>query len=269
MKKPVFFYDKLYKGNGISEGLARGLQVMVDGADLTQEGMGLGTIATRSQGYTYFSRGSQAVWLDSQNMVQDCTIDTVQLARRGEAVSPLFTCIAELFTLLYRPLPSFFQKAMLWAGIHMQRLLGIKSHFTPVSPRAKAQFHFKIETNRVEVCCEFHAIDEPPHELFIMNELGADFFTAGWKAGRPTEPPPGWQILEQHSLPFLYSPGKRLRFSLFNISVDQELPFNVYWGREHADNLCWAGFAIQLKPADVSIADITCRYTVIFENEDN
>lgn len=263
MKIPVFFHDKQYQGNGISEGLARGLQVMVDGVDLTQEGMGLGTIAIRSQGYTYFSRNSQTVWLDSQNMIQGYIIDTVQLSGLGETVSPLLTSIGELFTLLYRPLPSFFQKKMLWVGMHIQRMLGVKSHFTSISPRSKAQFHFKIESKQVKICCNFHAIDLPPRELFIMNELGADFFTAGWRAGRPTAPPPGWQILNQHNLPFLYSPGKRLRFSLSNISVDQELPFKVFWGREQADSLCWAGFAIQINLADIS--DITCRYTVVFD----
>lgn len=265
---PIFFHDERYKGMGRSAGLARGLQVLMEGVDLTQEGMGLGTIALRSQGYTYFSRDGQAVWLDSENMVQNYVIDTIHLAGRGDTASALITRVRELLSVLYRLLPTF-QKVLLWAGMHIQGLLGVKSLFAPVSPRAGAEFYYKLESNRVEVRCEFHALNEPLQELYIMNELGADYFTSGWKAGRKNAPPSGWQVLDHHDLPFLYSPEHRLRFSLCDISVNHELPFKVCWGREKIDNLCWAGFSIQIDLAAASLADIICCYTVIFENEEN
>ena len=266
MPAPVFCHDERYKGMGRSSGLARGLQVKIEGMDLTQEGMGLGNIAIRSQGYTYFSRDGQADWLDSNHMVQHYVIDTIHLAGRGDTASALITRVRELLSALYRRLPAF-QKSLLWVGMHIQGWLGVQSLFAPVPPRARAEFHYQLEPERVEVRCEFHALDEPLQELYIMNELGADYFTSGWKAGRPTEPPSGWQVCNHHDLPFLYSPEHRLRFSLCDISVNQELPFKVCWGREQIDGLCWAGFSIQLDLTRASTADITCRYTVIFENE--
>jgi hypothetical protein len=39
LSERAFFHDDCFKGMGISEGLARGLQVMIDGMNLTQEGI--------------------------------------------------------------------------------------------------------------------------------------------------------------------------------------------------------------------------------------
>ena len=219
-----FFHDDCFKGIGISEGLARGLQVMAAGVNLTQEGMGLGAIAIRSNGYTYFSQGSRVVWPDSNNMIQDYVIDTIHMSGRGESANIPVTWISEFFVVLYRLLPAC-QKGMLWAGIHTRRWLGIKSHFIAVSPRAQARFHLKIHTNRIEVCCNFKTLAKIPHELYIMNELGGSFFTSSWQAGEITKTPPGWQVLDDsQSLPFLYSPIYGLRYSLRDITVDQDLP---------------------------------------------
>ncbi len=269
MPAPVFFRDDYYKGIGISKGLARGVQVMTDGVDLTQEGMGLGTIAIRSKGYTYFSQNSKVAWIDSQNMLLDYVIDTVHLSSYKNVAYPLITRIRELGVVLYRLLPAF-QKVMLLTGTKVRRFLGVKTIFVPVPPLARAQFHFKFGTNRVEVCLKFYAIDKDIDEIFIMNELGADFFDCGWKAGCLTKPPSGWEILEDtNSLPSLYSSNEHLRYSLSDIIVNQELPFKVCWGREQIEDLCWAGFTIQINPVVSSISGIICRYTLIFEDADN
>ena len=53
--------DEKYPGEGISRGLARGLQVYCQDCNLTDEGMGIGSIALRDHNYTYISRS----WTDS------------------------------------------------------------------------------------------------------------------------------------------------------------------------------------------------------------
>jgi hypothetical protein len=53
--------DEKYPGEGISRGLARGLLVYYQDCNLTDEGMGIGSIALRDHHYTYFSRS----WTDS------------------------------------------------------------------------------------------------------------------------------------------------------------------------------------------------------------
>ncbi|MCX5779303.1 MAG: hypothetical protein NTV45_00480 [Firmicutes bacterium] len=267
MPTPCFFHDDDYKGMGVSEGLARGLQLKMAGEDLTQEGMGLGAIAIRSRGYTYFSRDCNISCSDPYFKVQQYVIDTVQVFGTGGRADPIITRISELLSALYRRVPAI-QNSMLWAEAQTRRCLGIKSTFAPVAPQARADFCFQLAAEKIEVCCKFHALDEPPEELYLMNELDADFFTASWNSGRVAAPPTGWQVFtEHHNLPFLYSPRFGLRYSLRDISVDNSLPFKVCWGRERGDNLRWAGFAIQLAPAAAAASDIVCRYTIIFEHD--
>jgi len=268
---PVFFRDDGYRGMGLSKGLARGVQVMVDGVDLTQEGMGLGTIAIRSRGYTYFSQQGQATWIDAQHLLLDYLIDTVHVSRRkGKNVAnPLLTRMRELGVVLYRRLPAF-QHAMLRTGIKVRRSLGIQSAFVPVPPLARAQFQFKFEPHRVEVRVHFDALAGDIDEIFIMNELGADFFDLGWQAGCLMKPPSGWEVLEGTGpLPFLYSSKKQIRYSLAEITLNQALPLKVCWGREHIEDLCWAGFTIQINPVVSSISGLICRYTVVFQEDDH
>jgi len=265
---PVFFRDDGYQGMGLSKGLARGLQVMVDGVDLTQEGMGLGTIAIRSRGNTYFARQGQATWIDGQQLHLDYLIDTVHVSsRRGqEAASPLLTRIRELGVVLYRRLPAL-QPVMLQAGVKARRGLGIESAFVPVAPLARAQFQFRFEPQRIEVGVHFNALAEEIDEIFIMNELGADFFDCGWQAGSLVKPPSGWEVLEDtERLPFLSSSSQQLRYSLAEITVNPDVPFQVCWGREQLADLCWAGFTIEIKPVVSPISGLTCRYALIFQD---
>jgi len=265
---PVFFRDDGYRGMGLSKGLARGLQVMVDGVDLTQEGMGLGTIAIRSRGYTYFARHGQATWINGQQLHLDYLIDTVHVSsRKGQqAASPLLTRIRELGVVLYRRLPAL-QPVMLRTGVKVRRGLGIQSAFVPVPPLARAQFQFKFEPYRVAVRVLFDALAGDIDEIFLMNELGADFFDCGWQAGGLIKPPQGWEVLEDtERLPFLSSSSQQIRYSLAEIAVNPDVPFQVCWGREQLADLCWAGFTIEIKPVVSSISGLICRYTIVFQD---
>ena len=49
-----FAVDDRYSGSGVSAGIPRGLLVHRGEVDLTQEGLGLGTVALRKFGLTYF-----------------------------------------------------------------------------------------------------------------------------------------------------------------------------------------------------------------------
>jgi hypothetical protein len=62
--------DENYPGEGLSRGLAHGLQVYYQDCNLTDEGMGIGSIAMRDHNYTYFSRS----WTDSVENIKICLL---------------------------------------------------------------------------------------------------------------------------------------------------------------------------------------------------
>lgn len=267
MPTPLFFHDTDYRGMGVSTGLARGLQVKVQGMDLTQEGMGLGAVAIRAQGKTYFARDHQVTQAAPQRLVQDCLIDAVHLSGTDGRCDRLINQARESLSSLYRLAPPL-QTPFLQAGAVLRDILGIKSRFHPVEPQAQARFHFQLHPWRVDVRCEFRALAEPPQELYIMNELGADFFTSAWHSGQNTRAPLGWQVCPDNgNLPFLYSPRTGSRYSLRDIQVSGDLPFKVCWGREKTEELCWAGFTIRVHPARKRVTDLVCSYSIIFAND--
>ncbi|MEQ8236194.1 MAG: hypothetical protein ABRQ23_05420 [Syntrophomonadaceae bacterium] len=266
MQAAEFFTDNLYKGTGISTGLARGLQVRAGGVDLTQEGMGLGTAAIRSGGKTFFARESEVVWQNPRQLVIDYVIDTEFRSGTGGRADHLITRLRESLSAFYRLAPPL-QKILLGAGFYWRDLLGIKEQLVPVEPLARARFKFCLHPTQVDIGCEFAFLGPLPQQLFIMNELGADFFTSAWHKGQLCKCPGGWDVCpDPGGLPFLFSPQFGLRYSLGDIAVDQGLGFKVCWGRERNARLCWAGFAIQINPASTHQGNIVCRYTVKFSH---
>lgn len=264
MSEPVFFYDRSYKGSGLSEGLARGVQVKASGQNMTQEGMGLGAIAVRSRGHTYFSSCSEAVWVDSKTLQLEYLLDTMHLSGFNGVASPLLTRIREEMVVWYRRLPAL-QKVLLWSGTNLRRFLRVKGAFAPVPPLARALVRFRFDTPDVEISCNFTALSGEIDEIYIMNELGADYFDRGWKDGSLTPPPSGWESLEDaQPLPFLHSPHVNLGYSICCVSVDRQLPFSVYWGWEKSADLRWAGFIIEIRPKPPFHSGWICSYKVIF-----
>lgn len=263
-----FFTDEQYKGTGISLGLARGLLVRAGGLEITQEGMGLGNVAVRSGGRTYFAQESRVAWFSPQSVVIDYEIDTAFISGTGGRCDSLITIIRESLSCLYRMTPPM-QKALLAAGTQLRRMLGIKERLVPVAPLALARFEYQLHPGRVDVSCDFTAIAELPEQLFIMNELGADFFHCARKGSQPAECPGGWQFCaDPRNLPSFYSPQLDIGYSLGAISMEQQEPYKVFWGREKTADLCWAGFSIQICPARTGPTNIACSYSVIFENDE-
>jgi hypothetical protein len=94
--------DSIYQGEGISKGLARGLLVYYGDQNLTGEGMGIGSIATRDHECTYFSRSctdstESGVLKRTFTLVLSLPIDeawfTIPLPLPG---TPLFARVADL-----------------------------------------------------------------------------------------------------------------------------------------------------------------------------
>lgn len=96
--------DEKYPGEGISRGFARGLLVYYQDCNLTDEGMGIGSIAVRDHNYTYFSRS----WTDSveQGMLtRTFLIDTRMIWGIHEKTSSLLTRLIEYAIRAYMRIP--------------------------------------------------------------------------------------------------------------------------------------------------------------------
>jgi hypothetical protein len=147
----------------------------------------------------------------------------------------------------------------------LRTLLGIHPLFETIPSRGTVTFTYRITENQVEVHAEIHTPIGPRDTLCLLNELSADWFTAGWDGKQPTPPPPGWEKVSLDQLPLsLVDPVHGIRFFMDKPSVSQPMPFSVFQGREHSGDLCWAGFCIELGLPDGSPGLPEVRYCIGF-----
>jgi hypothetical protein len=133
----------------------------------------------------------------------------------------------------------------------LRTLLRIHPIFEPVSARGTVSFSYRVSENDIEVQVSREDPLKGQERLFLLNELSARWFVAGWEKGRRVAPPPGWERISQADLPVsLFDSVHGIRFFLDRLSVPAPLPFTIYRGREHTKDLSWGGFCIQLGPAD-------------------
>jgi hypothetical protein len=144
-------------------------------------------------------------------------------------------------------------------------------HLTPgfshTAPMAEARFTYTWENDRVEVACQLRLFQNGSSKVFIMNELGADFFRASWQEGQLAPPPSGWQALPLRlPTPSLYDAGRGLRFSLSALTVAEQVPVRLFWGRERNADCCWAGFELEFGAMAAAEAVLSFQYTVQFDH---
>ena len=263
MNKIRIIPDSICQGEGISQGLARGLLVYYGDCNLTGEGMGIGSIALRDQEYTYFSRS----WSDSTEagvLKRTFTIDTrMRWSIRGKP-SGLLTRWIESGIGAYMQLPRL-QSIIMRPVLPLRTLLSIHPLFETIPPRGRVIFTYRVTGPHVEVHVEMNVAVRHQDTLCLLNELSAAWFTAGWDGKRTASPPPGWEKVSSTQLPVsLVDPAHGIRFFMGQPSVNPPVPFTMYRGREHTGDLCWAGFCIELGPLDDSQGLPEVRYCIGF-----
>ena len=235
-----------YPGEGRSLGLSRGLLVYYGDLNLTGEGMGIGSVAFRDQGCTYFSRS----WTDSTEQgvfKRTFTLDTRMRWSIGGISSGLLTRLIETGISAYMHFPRI-------QGI----ILSFSSH-TPfphrhspavrnnLLPAGNITFTYRVTGHHVDVHVGGTLTDRSHGTICLLNELSAAWFTAGWDGERPVSPPPGWEKVSLSRLPVsLVDQVHGIRFFIDEPSVSPPVPYTVFQGREYARDLCWAGFCIEI-----------------------
>jgi hypothetical protein len=258
--------DSICLGAGISKGLARGLQVNYGDCNLTGEGMGIGSIALRDNGFTYFSRS----WTDSVEpgtLTRTFTLDTRMRWGICGKPSDLLTRWIESGISAYMQFPRL-QGVLLLPVFPLRTLLGIHPLFETVPSRGQVSFTYWVTGLRVEVDVESTLPAMPQGTLCLLNELSAAWFTAGWDGKQATSPPPGWEKIGPGQLPVsLVDPVHGIRFFLDRPSVSPSVPYTVYRGREQGTDLCWAGFCLELGPLDGTQGAPRAQYCIGFTRE--
>jgi len=253
--------DGHYLGGGISQGLARGLLVFFCDQNLTGEGMGIGSVAVRDHEYTYFSRS----WNDSADegaLIRTFTIDTrMSWSIRGNPL-PWMTRWIESGISAYMQLPAF-QNIIMRPVLPLRRILCIHPVFETIPPRGQVTVTYRVEGGHVDVRAEIHPPIQLGDTVCLLNELSAVWFTAAVRDEKTGPPPPGWAMLYAQKPPIpLYDPVHGIRFAITRPSVTPAVQTRVFWGRECTDDLCWAGFCVELGPLDGSQESLVAHYSI-------
>ncbi len=250
-----FYFSNNFKGEGVSEGIERGLLVNIDNKCVVQEGMGLGAPAIRSKNGTYFSRTSKLHEISKNEFVKDFFIDTeltwsiFRFDPNTFGETRTLTVLINKLTDLYKKL-SFIQKQSLKTGIASRNFFRIKSILNYIGNLGKISFRYKLLDNSVEIAVNFSDFLRRNLNTFtkicILNELGGSYFNLGKNKNRIVSPPSGWIKLPKDSMYTLYSEKFNSVFILSNLNNKSGYKFDLFCGREKISNFCWAGYDIEI-----------------------
>ena len=238
-----------YTGEGRSGGLARGLLVYHDGTNLAGEGMGIGGVALKVGDGTCFSRS----WTDCDQegvFRRTFSLDTMLVWGIGGRPSYLLSRLIESCVRAYTHY-SWLQGNYFGLLLRLRAMLGIRPLFIPIPSLGTITIAYRVNGRQVEVHVSGTLQAGPDDRFCILNELSADWLTAGWDGEHLVPPPPGWREISPGQLPVsLADPGHGIRLFIDGPSTDPPAPYRIYEGRENTGDLSWAGFCIELGPLD-------------------
>jgi hypothetical protein len=263
MSRLHFHIDDSISTGGKSHGLSSGLRVGYDSRDITQEGMGIGSLALKTDHSTYFPSTCRTEIIAPRKIHKTFRIDTRLSVCYGNHPSRFLSLVSEKMVDWYMNHP-LFQKMFLGIGPPIQRLLHLSFRRETIQPLAEALFTYDIDELTVTISCRLSLHREMACRVYILNELGADYFTRSLKNGVISAPPSGWEPITLPALspPTLYDDKNQIQFLIRDYRSDPAVPLRLFWGREKSPSLCWAGFEIELEMRAGRIHDPVITYAV-------
>jgi hypothetical protein len=250
-----------FRGSGASSGLARGLVAEYAGRDITGEGMGIGAVALRTGGFTYFAEMA-SIRTSGNRVVKRFLLNRRMLWTFMGRPSVVLTRMSELSTSLYMS-GGFMQKTLmnLKLIVRLKKLARIGTRFERTRPVASAVCEYTLGRSAVSVKCRIRRESKSPAKLYLMNEFSADFFQAAVMDERPLRTPSGWERLGRR-VPMFVSPETGAGFTVSLPEISGAGRTGIYWGRERAGDVNWAGFEYE---ADLGTGQVmTIAYEVAF-----
>jgi hypothetical protein len=254
--------DRNYRGEGISEGLARGLLVLWGQENLTGEGMGIGSVAVKGRRCTWFSRSFTDTG-DGSQFTRTFFIDTKMSWSFLGTISPRLTRWIETAIGIYMRFPAL-QTVLMAPVMPLRKMLRIQPAYEPVSPGMTVRCTYRVDNSGVDILVQLDPVSGYDGTLCLLNELSGDCFTAGWESGTVCPPPPGWERLSD-SFPSasLCDPVRGILFWIDSCSVTPNVPVALFRGRETGEDLSWAGLSFEIGQPKSS-SPLEFRYRVGF-----
>jgi hypothetical protein len=263
MNDIVYYSDDSYPGEGISVGIARGILVQYRGTNIVQEGLGIGNLALKKGLMTYFGSTCNTIQLSETQFRKTFFIDSVMMWQKNGKLSIFLTKLLDLLAQFYMVFPPLQNKLFLETGTLLRNLFKLNPQMIKTTPVAEAHFNYIIKADELVVECEIKSLARYLDKVFILNELGADYFRNGIKDEKVIPAPTGWRYLSSNPVSTaFYNPGCNLSFSIKNITVKDHFPYKVFWGREKTKDLSWAGFEFEFDFWNKKTESFGCRYTV-------
>ena len=260
MKDIIYYSDDAYLGEGISLGISRGILVKYKGNNIVQEGVGIGNLALKNGLMSYFATTCNTVQLSETQFRKTFLVDSVMFWRINGRLSVFVTKIIEMLAQCYMFLPGL-QNKLLKTGTLFRNLFKLTAQIIKISPVAEACFDYFIEKDDLRVECVVKSLSGYLHKVFILNELGADYFQNGIKNGKPVPGPSGWNhITSGPDTTVFFNPEYNLSFLIKEINVKDLIPYKLFWGREKTKDFSWAGFELEFDCRHKKIKGFECRY---------
>jgi hypothetical protein len=255
----ITFRSHNYNGEGASQGLSRGILVFFAGKNLTGEGMGIGSIAFRKRGYTYFPSRCVTRDFDGDITEKDFFVDTwrkwAQRGRPSRFLTRFIECTADC----YMAIP--WVQPILCVQSPLIRALSLHPVLEQISPIGRSDFRYTCNPETIRVSCKISSYGGELPRVFILNELDGDTFCRSLHHGFPAPPPSGWREYPGDAV--LSSKELDVCFWVTDIAVSGG-SWRLFWGRERNSSLRWAGFIIMIDPIS-ECGSIECSYAVRFK----
>ncbi|HAR63828.1 MAG: hypothetical protein DKM50_08555 [Candidatus Margulisiibacteriota bacterium] len=263
MQELHFYSDDKYRGEGLSFGLVRGLLASFDDMNITQEGMGLGTLVMTIGGKTFFSRSCQSIVVDNNRIIKVFLLDTRMAWSISGYRSPFIAYFMRKMTDFYMLVKNKkLQQLCLRFGYHLRKALTIEPVFEESTPMAQVSFYYDLKgTSELSIECAVSSLCGDLEKVYILNELGARHFDKSYINEVVSDPPSGWQKISDYFSSFVFYCSKHnIKFFIKSLDVQAGIPANIFWGREVTKEHCWAGYGIELNCKNSNVKDLSVKY---------
>ena len=115
-----------------------------------------------------------------------------------------------------------------------------------------------------------HSLTKAGSVICLLNELSAEWFTNAVRVETIVPPPPAWEDHPEKSATscrLVHGIRFTLLFPSASASGMSSVESNIFWGREHTGDLCWAGFCLELGPLDGQHDIVEARYSITIDGE--
>jgi hypothetical protein len=239
---------------------------MSKGENITREGMGIGCPVLVSGGETIFSRTCRYKQSNEAGLEHTFSLDTG--LRWGVAGHPSRSLTRLMNGMVHLYMHHATVQYLLTIGSVFRSLLCIQPIWYDAGKKAEARVVYQAKDGSAMITCHLTAREGSLPTVFLLNELGADAFSGARSNAGEEHPPRGWEPYDPSMGRWLHDPERNIHFCIKMEAISEGVTTDLFWGREHTRDLCWAGYGFRITPL-TSLSEFWCRYAVTFHHGDH